>query len=323
MENSLQTSAARGASPTASDVTIVVCTRDRAEMLAAALAAILRATRSAEIVVVDSASITTSTRDVAEAAGVRYIRSDVPGLSIARNLGLAAADRPIVVFTDDDCVVDPGFLSPLIAPFADAATVGVTGRLRDHGDRSAAPPPTVDVLTRVADGLDAGHGALMAFRRDSVLASGGFDPVLGAGRRFGGAEDLDMFCRTLAGAGRLARVSDAAVTHVNTRGDDDYTTLNAAYGRGLGAMLAKWRRTHPGSSWTLLSIVIRRAAVGSFRRARTRRGRAAQRAYVAGLLAGFFAARWRPVDGENLVDTDPPEAVPASGAGVRAEEVGS
>ncbi|WP_194383752.1 glycosyltransferase [Microbacterium luteum] len=322
MENSLQASATRGASPTASDVTIVVCTRDRAEMLAAALAAILRATRSAEIVVVDSASTTTSTRDVAEAAGVRYIRSDVPGLSIARNLGLAAADRPIVVFTDDDCVVDPGFLSPLIAPFADAATVGVTGRLRDHDDRSAATPPTVDVLTRVADGLDAGHGALMAFRRDSVLASGGFDPVLGAGRRFGGAEDLDMFCRILTG-GRLVRVSAAAVTHVNTRDDDDYTILNAAYGRGLGAMLAKWRRTHPGSSWTLLGIVIRRAAVGSFRRARTRRGRAAQRAYVAGLLAGFFAARRRPVDGENLVDTDPPEAVPASCAGVRTEEVGS
>ena len=136
-----------------------------------------------------------------------------------------------------------------------------------------------------------------------------------------------MFCRVLTGPGRLARVSAAAVTHVNTRGDDDYTALNAAYGRGVGAMLAKWRRTHPGSSWALLGIVIRRAAIGSVRRARTRRGRAAQRAYVAGVLAGFVAARWRPVSGENFVDTDPPEAVPASGGdrvdGVRAEEVGS
>ena len=78
--------------PAPSDLAVIVCSRERADMLEHALASIVAATpREVEILVVDSASTTTATKEVAEAAGVRYVRSDVKGLSIARNLGL---DRP-------------------------------------------------------------------------------------------------------------------------------------------------------------------------------------------------------------------------------------
>jgi glycosyltransferase involved in cell wall biosynthesis len=278
-------------------------------MLANALDALRTAAGDAEIIVVDSASETAATREVAASAGVRYIRSDIPGLSIARNVGLAGTHRSIVVFTDDDCAVDPEFLAPLLAPFAEPAIVAVTGRLQDVADQSLPPAPTVDVLRRVSSGLDAGHGALMAFRRAGLLSTGGFDPLLGAGRRFGGAEDMDAFCRLLHDGGRIARVSASVVKHLNTRDDHDYVVLNENYGRGIGAMLAKWIRTHPVHGAALAAVVFRRGAVRYLRRRRSARGRDGQRAYFRGIGTGLREGRQLPVSGENFVDRIPPVAV--------------
>ena len=85
------------------ELTVIVCTRNRAEMLAAALDSITRAVPDGvEVLVVDSASETDATRRAAAAARAAYVRSDVRGLSIARDLGLRTSARPLVLFTDDD-----------------------------------------------------------------------------------------------------------------------------------------------------------------------------------------------------------------------------
>ncbi|WP_026059754.1 glycosyltransferase family 2 protein [Microbacterium yannicii] len=309
MESNLRVPRSNAGRPTASDAAIVVCTRDRAAMLANALDALRAAAGGAEIIVVDSASADAATREVAASAGVRYIRCDIPGLSIARNVGLSGTRRSIVVFTDDDCAVDPGFLAPLLAPFAEPAIVGATGRLQDIADHSLPPVPTVDVLRRVSSGLDAGHGALMAFRRAELLSAGGFDPLLGAGRRFGGAEDMDAFCRLLREGGKIARVAASVVMHLNTRDDHDYVALNENYGRGIGAMLAKWMRTHPVHGASLASVVFRRSAVRYLRRRHSARGRDGQRAYFRGIGAGIREGRQLPISGGNFVDRIPPTAV--------------
>ena len=73
---------------------------------------------------------------------------------------------------------------------------------------------------------DAGHGAIMAFRRERLVALGGFDPVLGAGRRLAGAEDLDMFCRILDDGAHIVYDPSCVVHHVHTRADDAYTVLH-------------------------------------------------------------------------------------------------
>ena len=43
----------------------------------------------------------------------------------------------------------------------------------------------------------------MAFRRDVLLAVGGFDPALGAGTPTGGGEDIAAFTDVMLGGGRL------------------------------------------------------------------------------------------------------------------------
>lgn len=49
---------------------------------------------------------------------VRVLRERRPGISAARNRGLAAAAGEILAFTDDDVTVDPGWLSALATRFA-------------------------------------------------------------------------------------------------------------------------------------------------------------------------------------------------------------
>jgi len=49
---------------------------------------------------------------------VRLLREPQPGLAVARNRGLSAAAGEIVAFTDDDVVVDPGWLTAYARRFA-------------------------------------------------------------------------------------------------------------------------------------------------------------------------------------------------------------
>lgn len=289
--------------------TVVLCTRDRARLLEDALTHLAAAAGDAEVLVVDSGSIDDTTRQVARKAGVGYVRSDVPGLSIARNLGLEHARGEFIVYTDDDCAVDPGFLAPLVAPFGIATVGASTGRLVDVSHHPTATNEPVQVLSRTTAGIDAGHGALMAFRTSILRGLGGFDPVLGAGRRFGGAEDLDAMSRVLHAGYSVVRVPGAIVTHLFTRDDSEYEQLNENYGLGIGAMCGKWLRTSSADGRRLSALVLRRAIVRyarRFRRARTRRGQAA---YLRGFFRGLREARSIPVRDGLFVDTAPPTPV--------------
>jgi glycosyltransferase involved in cell wall biosynthesis len=298
--------------PAPGEVTVILCTRDRPDLLANALAALTIAVgkTGADVLVVDSGSRLEATADVARAAGVRYLRSDVPGLSIARNAGLSQTDREIVVYTDDDCAVDPGFLEPLLRPFADPAVGAATGAL--HDGSAGAPSPVAraeERLSRTTAGLDAGHGALMAFRRTALLGAGAFDPILGAGRHFGGAEDMDAFCRILSAGHLIVRVPSAVVNHLFTRDDDDYLRLNENYGLGIGAMCAKWLRQSPREGRALTALIGRRGISRYARRFGHRRTRRGQGVYLRAVLRGWREAREIPLAGPVFADIRPPEPV--------------
>jgi hypothetical protein len=149
----------------------------------------------------------------------------------------------------------------------------------------------------------------MAFDRQLVLDVGGFDDVLGAGRLLAGAEDLDMFCRVLRVGRAVAIEPRSAVHHAHTREDDAYATLHRGYGLGLGGMLNKWVRVHPGTGIVLTWVVMRRSAVGVIKTAlppRDPRRTAAARALLRGVVDGFRLARRLRVDGVRFVDDDRP-----------------
>lgn len=235
----------------AAPVTIVVPTRDRPTQLASCLESVLRALRTGdELVVVDSAS-----RDpkavaaVADAAGARLVRCERPGVNRARNAGWRAGSHAAVIFTDDDVVVAEGWRDALAAALRTEDRVAfVAGRILPPGDER----PSRDVAIKrdeQAQHYDAtsvgnlGHGASLAVRRAVLEDLGGWDESLGTGGRFGSSPEHDLFDRCFA-AGYAGRYEPAAVAyHAQWRGPRRLLLLDARYGYGTGARLAKLVRT--------------------------------------------------------------------------------
>ncbi len=216
--------------------TILICTRDRAELLGetlASLEALLDPGEPYDIVVVDNGS-TDGTRAVVEAAAarsrvpLRYVHEPRGGLSVARNTGLAHATGDSIAFTDDDILVEPGWLAALARAFRDRPVDFLGGRV---GPRWGATRPawlpagqTRGEIWGAVALFDQGDrekplgkplGANMAFRRAPVVAAGGFREDLGRDKTsLKGQEVPELLERLRAAGGRGGwYVPDAVVQH--------------------------------------------------------------------------------------------------------------
>ncbi|MGZ9083900.1 MAG: glycosyltransferase family 2 protein, partial [Rhodoplanes sp.] len=235
-------------------VSVVVCTRDRAQDLHRCLASLSRcAPAPAEIIVVDNASADDAAEAIARLyPGVRYVREPRAGLSHARNTGVRAASGGIVAFTDDDVEVSADWIARLAAPFADSEVACVTGIVlpadlsgeaaclfefalgffnkgfsRKRYDRS--------FLNRkwwcAPDVWRIGGGGNMAIRRKAFVEVGLFDPRLGAGAS-GCSEDSEFWFRLLQ-AGRGCVYDPAAVVfHYHRPNHAELWRQLRAYTRG-------------------------------------------------------------------------------------------
>lgn len=200
-------------------ISVVICTRNRPEALATCLQALLQNTdQDREIIVVDNASDTDATQKVvAGFAGVRYIREDRKGLDIARNTGARHASNNIIAYTDDDVLVDSGWIAALKTAFRNKTTLAVTGLVipaalqtpaqyifeKYWGFNKGYTPTCFDhryFLTHLEHGVpvwDIGAGANMAFRREAFELLGWFDERLDVGAS-GCSGDSEFWYRVLA-----------------------------------------------------------------------------------------------------------------------------
>lgn len=288
-------------------VAVVICCRDRAELLADALPPALAALRPQdELLVVDSASCDSSVADVARRHGVRVVRCERPGLSRARNAGWRSTDRPFLLFTDDDCRLDPAAVRAAAAALQLAGTGVVWGRVVADGDDGRALSVTAAGEPAAFDGsgdLSAtGHGAAMAFRREVLGALSGFDEALGAGGRFRAGEDKDAFWRAVR-AGWLVRAEPRLLaTHVTWRAEGEALRTLYGYGYGAGAVATKRRRV--AGERDVLGELWRHGLLPAARSAR--RGRLGDSAgalvRAVGCVNGAWQARRTPLERDHLVD---------------------
>jgi len=289
---------------------VIVCTRNRPEMLAEALDAIAPTLRTGDaLLVVDSASTEKATREVAQARGVRVARCGQKGLSRARNLGVSETDHGVVVFTDDDCRPQPGWLDPLTSPFADDTVGFVLGQVRAdvaaaHLPFDAARPRGAARFSGPTDPIEMGNGACMAFRRAAYVACGGADERLGAGTRLRSAEDHDLFCRLLRHHWVGVYAPDALVLHRDWRTHREVIRYNWGVGLGTGAMVAKlWRMADTATVRPLLRRRLVTDGVAALRRNIADRDRSAVVAHtlkLTGTLVGLGVGLVLPRDAERF-----------------------
>ena len=184
------------------DVSVVIPTRDRPELLALTLRTVLRQEDvDAEVLVVDDGT-GSGTGAVVEKLGdsrVHLLRnSGPPGVSGARNSGIAAATGHWIAFLDDDDLWAPGKLKAQLsvaeetgASWVYAGDVTVDEDLRVRG---GVPPPAPEHVVgdlRRYNAVPAGASNVVV-RREVLDAVGGFD----AGLRT--SEDWDLWLRLAA-----------------------------------------------------------------------------------------------------------------------------
>lgn len=182
-------------------LSVIIPTRNRADLLAQALSSLTRQTLSPErfeVVVVDNGS-TDRTPEVAEKsalANLRYVHEPSPGLHVGRHSGMRAARGDLLTFADDDIEALPSWLESIADAFAreDVAMVGGNNlplfmqppprwlralwRRRSAEGGRAIPPLSILELPGGARPFSPMRvwGCNFSVRRDVLLAAGGFHP---------------------------------------------------------------------------------------------------------------------------------------------------
>jgi glycosyltransferase involved in cell wall biosynthesis len=236
-------------------ISVIVPTYNRGQKLRGALQSLLAAAdkvyRQCEIIVVDNRS-NDDTRAVIEEYGrstaglVRYLWEPRPGISNARNAGIAVSKGDILAFTDDDCHVAEDWFQRIEEKFVQDPSLSLLG-----GRIELADPTDLPITIRLIDEVvvyegASSHltlifGANFAVRQNATLVLGGFDPRLGAGsRRNLAAEELDFIYRAYKRDMRIVYFPDVVVQHAHGRKTEtDKQKIQKTYARGRGALAAK------------------------------------------------------------------------------------
>jgi len=219
---------------------VIVCAYNAQDALEDCLVSIEKLTYpDYEIILVNDGSTDRTSAIGHSHPRVRVI--DIPngGLSAARNVGLGEATGEIVAYTDADVRVDCDWLTFLVQPFLTSDVVG-------SGGPNVVPPddpPMAQCIARAPGGpthvlLDdrtAEHvpGCNMAFRREALLAIGGFNPIyLRAG------DDVDVCWRLQARGWKIGFAAAALVWHHHRSTVNAYWRQQVGYGEGETWLMA-------------------------------------------------------------------------------------
>lgn len=243
------------------EVSFIVCTRDRLDVLEACIDSIRAACRAhpafpAELVVVDNgsrdgtASYLSSTAFISDIA-LTAISEPRPGLAAARNAGLAQARGRVLVFVDDDCRLDRNYLADLERHYASGEKWLIRGGRVEIGDARDLPftIKRCDKRERLTPAVHPGGfvlGCNMTMHRDVAARIGPFDERFGAGGALRSAEDTDYLVRAMLAGMAVEYVPDMTIFHHHGRRDRmAIDRLHRDYHFGNGALCLKYLRRAP------------------------------------------------------------------------------
>ena len=218
---------------TAEDLSIVIPTRQRWDKLSLTLGALERQTERGfeTIVVVDGMD-----DDVPAIPSARVLQQEHAGPGVARNHGVSASERGLVLFIGDDMIPRPDFVARHLARHRSepAGEVAVLGRIVWH---SSVPRDRLhrwldwscalfDYRQLEDEGAEDAQWARfyssnVSLKRDFFLSAGGFDPDF-----VYDYEDLDFGWHAGELGMRLLYEREAVVEHLHPY---DWATLERRY----------------------------------------------------------------------------------------------
>ena len=307
---------------------VVVCTRNRCELLVPVLDALFALDYPSgrwELLVVDNGSTDDTLRIARDRERrrpefVRIVEEPTLGLSTARNRGIRESRGEIVAFLDDDAFVCPDWLRVLVSALGDEGVLVAGGPVEPLFD-SALPDWFHDRFLPYLSAWDRGpalhdvrynnypRGANIAFRSEVFERFGGFCRQLGRrGRSLLSCEEIEVCLRVDRAGGRIVYVPDAPVGHVTAT---DRLTPRwlarrfAAQARSEAIVdwrHAGWRGLRRGwprtCGYTSAEVLAEHPPVQ--RPIVARCHRAARRGYLRGLLtAPLTVPRYRPPKAED------------------------
>ncbi|GIJ47572.1 glycosyl transferase [Virgisporangium aliadipatigenens] len=235
-------------------ITIVLATRNRAARLGATLERLRALPGRPPVIVVDNAS-TDATAAVAAGAGARVLRMRRNAGATARNVGVRAADTPLVAFADDDSWWAPEALVRARAHFASHPRLGLLAARTLVGPQERLDPVSAQLAAApLGTAPDLPGPSVLGFlacaavvRREAFLGVGGFDPVV----FFMGEESRLAYDLLAAGWGLAYRPDVVAHHHPAGGGGADKRKLARR-----NEILTQWmRRPVPIAARSTLALI--------------------------------------------------------------------
>jgi glycosyltransferase involved in cell wall biosynthesis len=258
-------------------ISVIIATRDRATMLRETLDALGAQEPPGcpvEVIVADNASMDDTRGVVADAARrlpfrLVYLREGRSGKSHALNAALAQSTGDILVFTDDDVLPGPGWLSAISRAFAETGADYIVGRILPLWE--APPPPWMSPalygVLAVPDGGGARVGiepigdpaimplgANMAVRRRVIEAIGGWNPDLGKLQGTLRTGEDHEFARRMVTAGFLGAYEPVAVVQHRVSASRLRLSYFMRWFYDNGGIVAGLERQYPTTPHYLLRI---------------------------------------------------------------------
>jgi len=187
------------------DLTVIICTFNRAKLLELCLQSIVyQLNNQIEVLVVDNGSTdmtkALSLRFVDKIDNFRYIYEPTIGLSHARNRGINEANADWVLFLDDDAKAFPDLISRALELIKMGNFNCVGGMYYGYFEDKKPDWVSPDYGTQVKYSeiltdcpYNVPHGCIVLYDKAAVIEAGQFSPDFGmTGNTFGYAEETEL-----------------------------------------------------------------------------------------------------------------------------------